>query len=67
MNVTSKRRDFIPVSEPSLDDNELKYLTEGIESDWVSSDGTFVARFEESRTTNKNDWHFVLRIVAENA
>jgi perosamine synthetase len=38
---------FIPVNEPSLDGNEKKYLLECIDSGWISSEGPFVARFEE--------------------
>lgn len=39
---------FIPVNEPRLDGNEKKYLAECIDSGWISSDGPFVARFEEA-------------------
>jgi perosamine synthetase len=37
----------IPVSEPLLDGNEIKYLLECIASGWVSSEGPFVKRFEQ--------------------
>jgi perosamine synthetase len=37
----------IPVNEPLLDGNEKKYLTECIDTGWISSEGPFVARFEE--------------------
>lgn len=40
--------DFIPVNEPLLNGNELKYLRECIETGWISSDGPFVERFETS-------------------
>lgn len=43
--------DFIPVNEPSLDGNELKYLQECIETGWISSEGPFVERFETSFAT----------------
>ena len=39
---------FIPVNEPLLDGNEKKYLTECIETGWISSEGPFVRRFEEA-------------------
>lgn len=39
---------FIPVNEPLLDGNEKKYLDECIETGWISSEGPFVKRFEES-------------------
>lgn len=35
------------VNEPLLNGNELKYLTDCIRSGWISSDGPFVAKFEE--------------------
>lgn len=39
---------FIPVNEPLLDGNELRYLTECISSGWISSEGPFVEKFEKS-------------------
>ncbi len=41
---SQKRR--IPVAEPSLSGNELKYVTECINTGWISSQGAFVKRFE---------------------
>ena len=38
---------FIPLSVPSLKGNELKYLTECVETEWVSSAGSYVDRFAE--------------------
>ena len=37
---------MIPVNTPLLNGNEKKYLNECIESGWISSEGPFVARFE---------------------
>lgn len=37
---------FIPVNEPLLDGNEKRYLNECIDTNWISSDGPFVERFE---------------------
>ena len=37
---------FIPVNEPLLNGNEKKYLTECIESGWISSEGPFVEKLE---------------------
>jgi perosamine synthetase len=37
---------FIPVNEPLLDGNELKYVSDCINSGWISSEGPFVNRFE---------------------
>lgn len=39
--------DFIPVNEPLLNGNEKKYLTECIDTGWISSEGSFVHKFEE--------------------
>lgn len=39
---------FIPVNEPLLDGNEKIYLTDCVEEGWLSSEGPFVARFEET-------------------
>ena len=39
--------DFIPVNEPLLDGNEKKYLSECIDTGWISSEGPFVKRFED--------------------
>jgi perosamine synthetase len=38
---------FIPVSEPLLDGNEKKYLIDCIDSGWISSEGPYVAKFEQ--------------------
>jgi perosamine synthetase len=38
---------FVPVNEPLLAGNEKAYVTECIETGWISSEGTFVRRFEE--------------------
>src|SRR5659263_189218 len=38
---------FIPVNEPLLDGNELQYLSECIKTGWISSEGSFVDRFEK--------------------
>ena len=40
--------DFIPVNEPLLDGNEKKYLNECIDTGWISSEGPFVKKFEDS-------------------
>ena len=39
---------FIPVNEPLFDGNEKKYLNECIDSGWISSEGPFVKKFEDS-------------------
>lgn len=42
---------MIPVNEPLLDGNEKKYLIECVETGWISSEGSFVKRFEEEFST----------------
>ena len=42
---------FIPLSVPNLKGNELKYVSEAIESEWVSTAGPYVARFENEIAT----------------
>lgn len=37
----------IPVAEPVLAGNELAYITEAVQSTWISSKGKFVDRFQE--------------------
>jgi perosamine synthetase len=37
----------IPVNEPLLDGNEKKYLSECIDTGWISSEGPFVQSFEQ--------------------
>ncbi len=40
--------EFIPTSEPVLDGNELKYLTEAIKvNNWISANGPFTQKFEK--------------------
>lgn len=38
---------FIPVCEPLLEGNELKYISEAVKIGWISSNGKFVKLFEE--------------------
>ena len=38
----------IPLAKPDLSGSELAYVTEAIESSWISSTGPFVSRFEET-------------------
>jgi len=59
MNTKSRPENFIPVNEPSLGSNELRYLTECIESGWVSSDGPFVARFEDALKSHVGREHAI--------
>ena len=38
---------MIPVCVPTLNGNELKYITECIETNWISAKGEFVERFQD--------------------
>ncbi len=39
--------DFIPVNTPLLDGKEKEYVQQCIDTGWISSEGAFVAQFEE--------------------
>ena len=39
---------FIPVCEPTLLGNEVKYVTDAIETGWISSSGKYISAFEEA-------------------
>ena len=40
------RRAIIPVCEPTLRGNELKYVHQAVETNWISSAGSFIRDFE---------------------
>lgn len=40
------RRAIIPVCEPTLRGNELKYVQQAVETNWISSAGSFIRDFE---------------------
>lgn len=42
----SSRRAIIPVCEPMLNGNELKYVQQAVETNWISSAGSFIHDFE---------------------
>ena len=39
---------FIPVCEPYLNGNEVKYVTDAVSTGWISSSGSYVKQFEDS-------------------
>lgn len=47
----------IPVNEPLLNGNEKKYLSECIDSGWISSEGPFVERFEQAMAVRSGRKH----------
>ena len=44
---------MIPVNNFDLDGNEKKYLNHCIDTNWISSEGPFIKKFEEEFVTNK--------------
>ena len=49
----------VPVNEPLLDGNELKYLAECIETGWISSEGPFVTAFERAMAARCQRGHAI--------
>lgn len=50
---------FIPVNTPLLSGNEKKYLSECIETSWISSEGPFVRAFEQKFAANIGRKHAI--------
>lgn len=46
--ASAARYHQIPLAQPELDGNELEYLTDCIQSGWISSQGKYVERFEKN-------------------
>ena len=51
---------MIPIFEPEFGGNERKYLLDCIDTGWVSSQGTYITRFEQAFA----EWHGVAHAVA---
>jgi len=47
LEISPTLRKIIPVCEPKLDGNELKYVTKCFETSWISSVGENIQKFEE--------------------
>lgn len=48
LDITTKERfNFIPVYEPFIKGNEMKYLVDCISTNWISSAGPYVKKFED--------------------
>ena len=45
----------IPVLEPNLEGNELKYIVDCLETNWISSKGKYVKKFEEMFSAMHNN------------
>ncbi|MEK4761873.1 LegC family aminotransferase [Viridibacillus sp. FSL E2-0187] len=41
------KKDFVPLHEPTFNGKELEYVTDCVQTGWVSSVGSYVTRFEE--------------------
>jgi perosamine synthetase len=54
-----KTNNSIPISRPALTGNELKYVTNCVETGWISSLGDYVQRFEDSFAQFCNAEHAV--------
>lgn len=39
--------DFIPITEPNIDENEKNYVNHALDTNWISSKGEYINRFEE--------------------
>ena len=52
----------IPLSVPSISGNEMKYLKECIDSEWVSSAGSFVGQFE-SKISDYTGSRYAIAVV----
>ena len=46
--ASSQRYHHIPLVQPVFDGNELEYVTDCIQSGWISSQGKYVLQFEEN-------------------
>ena len=42
------KNSFIPVNTPLLGGNELKYVTDCVKTGWISSEGSYVSKFESA-------------------
>ena len=44
--VQHDKRSYMPIAQPNLAGNELKYVTDALLSTWISSTGRYIDRFE---------------------
>ena len=42
------KNEFIPVNTPIMTGNELKYVTDCINTGWISSEGSYISKFESA-------------------
>ena len=55
--ATRDRIKTIPIASPYLQGNELKYLTDCIKSNWISSTGKYINKFENLFESYHNGMH----------
>ena len=55
--ATLNRIRRIPVASPLLSGNELAYVTDCIKTNWISSQGMYVRKFEEIFSVYHNNFH----------
>ena len=48
VDIIEFSKHYIPVAKPNLDGNELRYVTDCIVSNWISSQGEYIDKFEKS-------------------
>ena len=48
---------FIPLSVPNIKGNEVKYVTQALEDEWVSTGGTRIEEFEQKLLNRKGRLH----------
>lgn len=45
--IQYRKKQKLPIAQPSLKGNELAYVTDAIKSSWISSTGAYVTKFED--------------------
>ena len=57
-------KSFLPVCEPLLAGNELKYVTDAVSSGWISSAGSYVSAFEKAFADIQGSYPTIAREMA---
>ena len=57
--IKSSSQDLIPLSVPTIQGNEWKYIKECLDTNWVSTVGSYVNRFEDELSTYVGVQHAV--------
>lgn len=59
--------DFVPLHEPKFSNNALNYVSECVETGWVSTAGSFVTRFEDALQKSSGAKHVIAVSSGTNA